>query len=66
MESESKNRPNNKYRYGQYVISEDKKVIFQIDIIYVNGDFFTYGNEHLDGRFQEDKISLYKLNHVIE
>jgi len=54
------NIPTNKYKYGQYVISKDKKIVFQIDEICVNGSHFTYGGEHVDGRFLEHQIDGYK------
>ena len=54
------NIPTNKYKYGQYVISKDKNIIFKIDEIYVNGDCFTYGGMHVDGRFPEHQIDRYK------
>jgi len=49
-------KPNNKFRVGQWVLNEQKTVIFKVSDIRVYGESFGYGNGEIDGFFSEEDL----------
>ena len=54
------NKPNNKFKYGDWVVGED--VVFKIDDIRVYVDSFGYSNHNMDRFFaQKDLVPTGEL-----
>lgn len=59
-----KNKPNNKFKHGDWVIGEN--TAFKVDSIKVYGESFGYSGESIDGYFSEDQLERAHSSIVIQ